>query len=114
VKAVREDEYTEGIAIWEFTKSVTNADDAYGRSSITSGSRFFSGSVAWGRTFKREGSEGGDKILSDVTIVCDHDEKDFIERDNVYLVVSGQRLVVKDTIDVLDTDEIVIYCERYK
>jgi len=112
VKNVRNDTYTEAITIWELSKTPLYTDDAYDRVSISSSSRTFSGSVAWGRTFERNDSEGGNILVGDVTLVCDKNYESYFKKEDVYIVVNSVRLRSKRVTSILDTDEIVIYCER--
>ena len=101
------------VALWTISKTGVNANDAYGRaSSITSGSSFFSGSIAWGSTIMRVDSPGGYYKTSDVSIVVSLDEKDKLDSENNYLICEGVKLRMKDFAQATDTNELVVHCER--
>ena len=115
LKEVRIDEKYITIAAWNVSKHGTNVDDAYGTPvSLSSGANFFSGSVAWSRTTQRENSSGGFYEIGDVTIVASKDEKNKVLSENTYLVVEGVSVRPARVVDVTDTNEIVIYCDRYQ
>ncbi len=115
LKEVRMDERYITIEAWTVSKHGTNADDAYGFPvSLSSGANFFSGSVAWSRTTQRESSAGGFYEIGDVTIVASKDEKNKVLGENTYLVVENVSVRVLRVVDATDTNEIVIYCNRYQ
>ncbi len=115
LKEVRMDERYITIEAWTVSKYGTNADDAYGSPvSLSSGANFFSGSVAWSRTTQRESSAGGFYEIGDVTIVASKDEKNKVLGENTYLVVENVSVRVLRVVDATDTNEIVIYCNRYQ
>lgn len=110
-------------ALWTITKTGTLTNDYYKRpTSISSGSHFFSGSVAWTNTFwhksnnretlYRTDTSGGFYKDSDVTITCSLDEKSYINTENSYLVCEGVPLRMKNLLQATDTNEMVIFCER--
>ena len=100
-------------ALWTITKSNVTTSDFYKRPvSITSGSHFFSGAVAWSNFTYRQDSSGGFYKTSDVAIVCSLDEKSYIDTENSYLVCETIPLRMKNMVQATDTNEIVIYCER--
>jgi len=113
VRNVRTDFKQLGVELWTISKTGVSANDIYGRaSSITSGSRMFSGSIAWRDTVMRIDSAGGYYKTSDVSIVVSFDEKDYIDAENNYIVCEGIRLRVKDMAQATDTNELIIHCER--
>jgi len=113
IRTVRSDFKQLAVALWTITKSGVSADDMYGRAtSISSGSRFFSGSIAWSSTVMRLDSSGGYYKTSDVSIIVSLDEKDYIDTENNYIVCEGVKLRVKDMARATDTNELVIHCER--
>lgn len=115
LKEVRIDERYITIEAWSVSKHGVNTNDAYGSPvSLSSGANFFSGSVAWSRTIQRESSAGGFYENSDVTIVASKDEKNNVTSENTYLVVEGVSVSVSRVVDATDTNEIVIYCDRYQ
>lgn len=100
-------------SLWTITKNSVTSNDFYKRAStITSGSRVFSGSVAWSNFIYRQDSAGGFFKTSDVAIVCSLDEKQYLDTENSYLVCEAVALRMKNMIQATDTNEIVIYCER--
>ena len=101
------------VTLWTLTKNSVNANDAYGRpSSISSGSRLFSGSIAWSNIVLRLDSDGGYYKTSDVTIIMSLDEKDYLNAQNNYLVCEGVMLRMKDFKQATDTNELVVECQR--
>ena len=115
LKEVRIDERYITIEAWTVSKHGVNSDDAYGTAvSLSSGANFFSGSVAWTRSIQREDSAGGFYEKSDVIIVVSKDEKSKVVSENTYLVVEGVSVRPVRVVDATDTNEIVIYCDRYQ
>jgi len=108
----RTDERDKLVAIWTETTTVPNDDDPYVTETISSGSRFFSGSVSWGRTYERSDSQGGFSAVSDITVLSSLDEKTYLEAENSYMVIDAIKLRVKRLTDVEDTNELIIYAER--
>ena len=115
LKEVRISERYITIEAWSVSKHGVNTDDAYGTAvSLSSGANFFSGSVAWSRTTQRNDSAGGFYEIGDVTIVASKDEKSKVMSENTYLVVEGVSVRPSRVVDAADTNEIVIYCDRYQ
>ncbi len=115
LKEIRAEEKYVVIEAWNISKHGTNADDAYATPvSLSSGANFFSGSVAWTRTKQRESSAGGFYEVGDVIIVASKDEKNLVLGENTYLVVESVSVRVSRVVDATDTNEIVIYCDRYQ
>jgi hypothetical protein len=113
LKNIRSDFKTLPCTLWTISKSGNSSTDFYRRAvTITSGSRLFSGAVAWANTIYRKDSQGGFYKTSDVTIVCSYDEKNTLDTNNSYLVCEGVPLRMKSLAQATDTNEIVIYCER--
>lgn len=113
LSSVRSDFKQIGVALWTITKNSVDSTDIYGRAvTLTTGSRFFSGSVAWSSTVMRLDSTGGYYKTSDVNIIVSFNEKDYIDKENCYLVCEGVKLRMKDFSQATDTNEMVIHCER--
>ena len=113
IRDVRTDFKQLAVALWTVSKNDVNTNDIYGRATtITSGSRMFSGSIAWRDTVLRLDAPGGYYNTSTVTIVVSLDEKDYIDAENKYLVCEGIKLRMKDFAQATDTNELVISCER--
>ena len=112
---VREEERYIPIEVWTMSESGVSSDDAFGvPTGITSGAQLFSGAVAWGRTIQKEGSPGGYYEQADVTVIAHMDNKLIVDGENKYLVVEGVSVRASRIIDVSQTQEIVIYCEKYQ
>jgi hypothetical protein len=115
LKEIRADEKYVVIEAWNVSKHGTNSDDAYATPvSLSSGANYFSGSVAWTRTQQRQDSAGGFYEVGDVTVVASKDDKNTVLGENTYLVVEGVSVRVSRVVDAADTNEIVIYCDRYQ
>lgn len=115
LKDIRAEERYISIELWTVSQHGASVDDAYGSpTSLSSGSGFFSGAVAWRSTIQRENSAGGYYETSDVTIVASRDEKSKIMNEVAYLVVEGVSVRPSKVVDAADTNEIVIYCEKYQ
>ena len=113
LKLVRTDFRDTPCALWTVTKNSVTSNDYYKRAAnITSGSRIFTGAVAWSSFIYRHDSAGGSYKTSDVTIVCSLDEKATLNTDNSYLVCETVMLRMKSMTQATDTNELVIYCER--
>lgn len=113
LKSVCEDFNSIPCALWTVTKNSVTTNDYYKRAAnITSGARFFSGSVAWSTFIYRHDASGGLYKTSDVTIVCSLDEKSYLDTNNSYLVCETVMLRMKTMAQATDTNELVIYCER--
>jgi len=113
LKDIRADLKYEGIELVSVTESGVDPDDVFAvPSTITTSSTFFSGSLAWGRTIQNEDQASGTYKKADCTIVASLDEKDNIDAENAYLIVSGIELRPMNIQDSIDTNEIVISCER--
>lgn len=113
IRSVRSDFRMLPVELWTISKTGVNINDAYGRAtSISSGSRLFSGSIAWDSTVLRLDSAGGYYRTSDVTIVVSLDEKNYLDSNNNYLVCEGIKLRMKDFARATDTNELVVHCER--
>ena len=117
VADIRQDVRWSTIEVWKETKNATSSDDAYGRtSSMTSGARFFSGSLGWVRTKDKEFTAGGHYALGDINITASIDEKVgsgiSLDDDGVYLVAEDVKLNIIKIIEAPDTKDMLIACER--
>ena len=112
----RSDERDKSVALWTETKTKTDADadsdDPYTDETITSGSRFFSGSVSWGRTYERSDSQGGFSAVSDITVTCGSEEESYLKAENSYMVIDTVKLRLKRFVKCEDTSELILFCER--
>jgi len=117
VANIRQDVRFSTIEVYKEEKTSKSSDDAYGRvSSITSGSRAFSGSLGWTRTRERTETPGGHYDIGEVEITAAISAKTgagiTLTDDGVYLVAEGVRLKIMKIIDATDTKDMLINCER--
>jgi hypothetical protein len=114
---IREDVRWSTIEVWKESKQKTSSDDAYGRtSSITSGARWFSGSLGWTKTKEKEATPGGYYNLGDVNITASLSAKTGaginLSDDGVYLVAEGVKLNIMRITEASETKDMLIACER--
>jgi len=115
LKTIRDDLRYDNATLWTTSEIGVSDDDVFAvPTSITSGSRIFSGAIAWGPTIRYQDEAGGAVKHSDCTIIASSSEKSFIDAENIYLVADGIRLRPLRIIEATDTEEIVIHCERMK
>lgn len=116
LRGIRHDLNYTDVTVWHVDET-QSSNDAYGRSDLSSGSGFFSGSVGWGATYKRQDTAGGFYEVGDVEIGCSlsaitgsggHN----LRSDNIYLVAEGVALKIMKIVEAHDTNEMVLYCER--
>ena len=113
--SIRSDFRYHDIAIWTYSELGASSDDVfYAPTSISSGSRLFSGAVAWNPILGYEDTAGGVVRKSDCAIVASNTEKNYVDAENVYLVANGVSLRPLKIVEVTETEEIVIHCERVK
>ena len=117
VADIRQDVRWSTIEVWKQTKNVTSSDDAYGRtSSITSGSRYFSGSLGWTKTRDKEFTAGGHYALGDISITASMDEKVKLgidlNDDGIYLVAEDVKFNIMKIVEAPDTKDMLIVCDR--
>lgn len=117
VADIRQDVRYSLIEVWKESEQQTSADDAYGRTSvITSGARFFSGSLGWVKTQERQNTSGGFYRTGDVDIsaaLADKSVGDIsLDDDDVYLVAENVKLKIVKITEATDTKDMVISCER--
>ena len=121
LQGIRIDEQDRGITLFTYSSTGAgfNADDIYGRRiGWTESISFFSGSVAWPRRIERVGMEGGWVPDSDATITCSRDYlgplgtgSGFKERFN-HIIIDNVKFKPQRIVDCIETQEIVVYCER--
>ena len=114
---IRQDVRWSTIEVWKEAHTQTSSNDAYGRvSSISSGSRFFSGSLGWTKTKEKEVTPGGYYDLGDVNITASISAKTGaginLSDDGVYLVAEGVKLNIMRITEASETKDMLIACER--
>jgi hypothetical protein len=115
LKNIRIDERYVPIEVWTVSELSAATDDIFAvPTTLSSGAQYFSGSVAWTSTVQRQDSEGGYYPTGDVTIVASMTEKTKVTQENSYLVVEDVSVKMSRIVDAAETDEMVIYCERYQ
>ena len=117
IAGIREDVRFTETAVYKETKTKTSSNDAYGRNSlITSGSRYFSGSLGWTGTRENMNTEGGFYYLGDMQVTASLSAKTgsgiSLTDDGVYLVAEGVKLKILKVTDTSETKDMLITCER--
>ena len=117
VAGIRQDVRWSTIEVWKESKTQTSSNDAYGRtSSISSGSRSFSGSLGWTKTREKETTQGGYYDLGDLNITASLSAKTGsginLSDDGVYLVAEDVKLNIMRITEARETDDMLIACER--
>jgi len=117
IAGIRQDVRWSTIEVWKESKYKTSSSDAYGRtSSITSGSRMFSGSLGWTKTKEKEATPGGYYNLGDMNITASLSAKTGsginLSDDGIYLVAEGVKLAIVRITEAPETKDMLIACER--
>ena len=111
--SLRKDQFDAGIELYAFTGAGAVNNDAYARQTyVHTLQRRFSGAISWGRFIDRRDTEGGYYEVSDIAIAASRDEKSYVQQRDFYLKVDGVELRVKRLVDLEDTREILMYCEK--
>ena len=121
LQGIRLDQQTRGVALvtYSSTGAGVNVNDMFARRiGWVESESFFSGAVAWPSRITRLGREGGWTPDSDVIITCHRDYlgalgtgAGFKERFN-YIKVDGVSFRPQRIVDCIETQEIVVHCDR--
>jgi hypothetical protein len=114
LQSIRNEERYLCIASWTLAKTTSTNDFYEVPATMTSGAAYFSGSVGWRKTNQKEYNAGGWHETCDVVITASKDCKASVSGENIYLVVEGISVKPSRIIDAADTNEIVIYCDKYQ
>lgn len=114
---IRQDVRYTTVEVYKQSEHPLNSDDIYSRTgSISSGSRFFSGSLGWVKTRKRENTPGGFFDTGEAQITASITEKSrngiSLTDDGIYLVVENIKLKIVRVVDATETKDILLVCER--
>ena len=117
IASIRQDVRWSTIEVWKENKFKVSQNDAYGRTAaITSGARYFSGSLGWVRTREKQFTPGGSYSTGDCNISAAISAKTgsgiALTDDNIYLVAEGVKLNIIKIVDARETKDILITCER--